>query len=298
MIEIESISKHFDDTAALSQVSFRIPEGKVFGLLGTNGAGKSTLLRVMAGILKADAGTVRINGEVAYENPGAKERFFYLPDDPYYFPTATMEDMARFYKKQYSAMDRNGARYMADRLELDIRRPIRTFSKGMKRQAFLIMALCANTDYLLCDEVFDGLDPVVTEAMKNLFGKEIHERALTVVVAAHKLQDLEDFCNEIGILHKGGLLLAGDMRDKAGTMTKIQWVFEQDEPLMAEHPAIVRCHRDGYFTTVIVRGKKEEALENIRQRNPIFCREVPMLLEEIFMAEMEENGYDIRKVLQ
>ena len=87
MIEIENISKHFDDTAALSQVSFRIPEGKVFGLLGTNGAGKSTLLRVMAGILKADAGTVRINGEVAYENPGAKERFFYLPDDPYYFPT-------------------------------------------------------------------------------------------------------------------------------------------------------------------------------------------------------------------
>ena len=134
MIEIENISKHFDDTAALSQVSFRIPEGKVFGLLGTNGAGKSTLLRVMAGILKADAGTVRINGEVAYENPGAKERFFYLPDDPYYFPTATMEDMARFYKKQYSAMDRNGVRYMADRLELDIRRPIRTFSKGMKRQ--------------------------------------------------------------------------------------------------------------------------------------------------------------------
>ena len=298
MIEIENISKHFDDTAALSQVSFRIPEGKVFGLLGTNGAGKSTLLRVMAGILKADAGTVRINGEVAYENPGAKERFFYLPDDPYYFPTATMEDMARFYKKQYSAMDRNGVRYMADRLELDIRRPIRTFSKGMKRQAFLIMALCANTDYLLCDEVFDGLDPVVTEAMKNLFGKEIHERALTVVVAAHKLQDLEDFCNEIGILHKGGLLLAGDMRENAGTMTKIQCVFEQDEPLMAEHPSIVRCHRDGYFTTVIVRGKKEEALENIRQRNPIFCREVPMLLEEIFMAEMEENGYDIRKVLQ
>ena len=206
MIEIENISKHFDDTAALSQVSFRIPEGKVFGLLGTNGAGKSTLLRVMAGILKADAGTVRINGEVAYENPGAKERFFYLPDDPYYFPTATMEDMARFYKKQYSAMDRNGVRYMADRLELDIRRPIRTFSKGMKRQAFLIMALCANTDYLLCDEVFDGLDPVVTEAMKNLFGKEIHERALTVVVAAHKLQDLEDssFCNPTSNCNSAG----------------------------------------------------------------------------------------------
>ena len=134
--------------------------------------------------------------------------------------------------------------------------------------------------------------------MKNLFGKEIQERALTVVVAAHKLQDLEDFCNEIGILHKGGLLLAGDMREKAGTMTKIQCVFEQDEPLMAEHPSIVRCHRDGCFTTVIARGKKEEALENIRQRNPIFYKEEPMTLEEIFMTEMEENGYDIRKVLQ
>ena len=106
-----------------------------------------------------------------------------------------------------------------------------------------MLGICTKTQYLLCDETFDGLDPVVTEAMKNLFGKEIQERALTVVVAAHKLQDLEDFCNEIGILHKGGLLLAGDMREKAGTMTKIQCVFEQDEPLMAEHPSIVRCHR-------------------------------------------------------
>lgn len=298
MIDIQNISKHFGSTTALDQISFQIPEGKIFGLLGTNGAGKSTLLRIMAGILKADGGLIRIDGEDVYEKPLAKERFFYLPDDPYYFPTATIEEMAGFYQRQYASMDRDGVRYMADRLELDVGRPIRTFSKGMKRQAFLILALCANTDYILCDEVFDGLDPVVTEAMKSLFVKDIQERGLTVVVAAHKLQDLEGFCNDIGILHKGGLVLAGDVKDKAGAMSKIQCIFEQDELPALEDVDIVRCRKDAYFTTLIVREKGEKAVEKIRRANPAFCREVPMTLEEIFMAEMEESGYDISKVLR
>lgn len=298
MIDIQNISKHFGSTTALDQISFQIPEGKIFGLLGTNGAGKSTLLRIMAGILKADGGLIRIDGEDVYEKPLAKERFFYLPDDPYYFSTATIEEMAGFYQRQYASMDRDGVRYMADRLELDVGRPIRTFSKGMKRQAFLILALCANTDYILCDEVFDGLDPVVTEAMKSLFVKDIQERGLTVVVAAHKLQDLEGFCNDIGILHKGGLVLAGDVKGKAGAMSKIQCIFEQDELPALEDVDIVRCRKDAYFTTLIVREKGEKAVEKIRRANPSFCREVPMTLEEIFMAEMEESGYDISKVLR
>lgn len=299
MIEIQQVTKCFEDVTALENITFSIPKGKVYGLLGTNGAGKSTLLRAVSGILQCDEGQILVDGEVSYDCPKVKAKFFYLPDDPYYFPGANMEQMTEFYYRQYAKMDREGVRYMAEKLELDVKRPLRAFSKGMKRQAFLIMALCANTDYLLCDEVFDGLDPVVTEVMKNLFQKEMEERSLTVVVAAHKLQDLEGFCDEIGILHKGGVVLAADMRGEEEKLCKIQCVFEEEkETYIRECLDVVRYRKEGYFVTLIVRGDKDRVLGEIRKAEPIFCREVPMTLEEVFIAEMEETGYDISKVLQ
>ncbi len=303
MIEIKHVTKCFEDLTALNDITFTIPKGTVFGLLGTNGAGKSTLLRAMAGILRCDAGEIRIDGETAYDNPAGKEKFFYLPDDPYYFPGASMKVMTDFYKEQYPDMDAESVYHMAERLELDRIRPLRTFSKGMKRQAFLIMALCANTEYLLCDEVFDGLDPLVTEVMKDLFRREMKARGLTVVVAAHKLQDLEDICHDIGILHKGGMLLAGDMRRQAGEIYKIQCVFDEEmlekaADYLNTHLDVVRLRRDGYFTTLIARGEKQEILDRIQEGGAVFCREVPMLLEEVFLAEMEESGYDVSKVLR
>ena len=303
MIEVQHVTKTFDNFTALNDVSFTIPEGSLFGLLGTNGAGKSTLLRVMAGILACEAGRILIDKEPCCDHPEGKERFFYLPDDPYYFPNASMEVMTEFYRRQYQGMDPESVAYMADRLELDTRRPMRTFSKGMKRQAFLIMALCANTEYLLCDEVFDGLDPVVTEVMKDLFRREMKERKLTVVVAAHKLKDLEEFCKDIAILDKGGILLAGDMRRNAAEVFKIQCVFdgERNERAADDLRAclnVVRFRQEGYFTTLIVRGVKEEILEQVQAKGPVFCREVPMTLQEIFLAEMEGNGYDVGKVFR
>ena len=303
MIEIRHVTKYFDSAKALNDVTFTIPKGRIFGLLGTNGAGKSTLLRAMAGILSCDAGEILIDGEACYDNPRVKESFFYLPDDPYYFPNASMEVMTGFYSRQYKGMSAEAVRYMAERLELDTRRPLRTFSKGMKRQAFLIMALCANTEYLLCDEVFDGLDPVVTEVMKELFLREMKEQSRTVVVAAHKLKDLEEFCQDIAILHKGGMLLAGDMRRRAGEICKVQCVFdgemnEKAKDYLSACLEVVRFRQEGYFTTLIARGEKSEILEQIQKGNPVFCREVPMTLQEIFLAEMEGNGYDVSKVFQ
>ena len=303
MIEIRHVTKYFDSITALNDVTFTIPKGRIFGLLGTNGAGKSTLLRAMAGILACDAGEILIDNETCYDNPQGKERFFYLPDDPYYFPNASMEVMVEFYRRQYPGMEPESVIYMAERLELDIRRPLRTFSKGMKRQAFLILALCANTEYLLCDEVFDGLDPVVTEVMKDLFRREMKERSRTVVVAAHKLKDLEEFCQDIAILHKGGILHAGDMYRKAGEVYKLQCVFDGDmhekaEEVLKSRLEVVRFRQEGYFTTLIVKGQKTEILEQIQKESPVFCGEVPMTLQEVFLVEMEESGYDISKVFQ
>lgn len=306
MLKIENLTKNFDYICAVNHITLEIPERIIYGLLGTNGAGKSTLLRMMAGIVKADEGNIWVDDEICYDNPRCKEKFFYLSDEPYYFPNANIDEMAHFYKMQYPRMDIDGVTYMAELLELDMKRPIRTFSKGMKRQAFLILALCTNTKYLLCDEVFDGLDPVVTEVMKELFRQEMKEREFTAIIASHKLQDLEDICQHIGILHKGGILQAGEMRGKAKHVHKIQCVFPESENqenveewlcCMRKQLDIVRYQKEGYFTTLVVRGEVEQIYNTLGQRPLIFCKEVLMSLEEVFIAEMEEAGYDIRKVL-
>lgn len=300
MIRIQDVTKYYDEVCAVHHVSFDIPDGTVFGLVGTNGAGKSTLLRMMAGVLACDSGSITYDGSSSYENPECKREVFYLPDTPYYFPNANIEEMVHFYRKQYPAMEKESVSYMAELFNLDMRLPLRIFSKGMKRQAFLILALCAGTKYLLCDEVFDGLDPVMTEAMKNLFRKEMEERKLTIVAGAHKLKDLEDICHNMGIMHKGGILKAGDMLERTGDVIRIQCVFDGKRDMEQElkkELSLIRYEREGYFTTLIVKGEKEEVLERIQKLNPVFAGELPMSLEEIFMAEMEEAGYDICKVL-
>lgn len=194
MISVKELTKIFGTNRAVDRISLDVPEGMMFGLLGTNGAGKTTLLRLLSGILEPDSGEILVDDEPL---SAASEKIFYLPDTPYYFPNASMEQMTKFYQSQYPQMDAEGVSYMAESLNLDMRQPLRTFSKGMKRQAFLILALSAGTKYLLCDEVFDGLDPIAADVMKGLFRQEMKERRFTVVVASHKLYELEDICGNI-----------------------------------------------------------------------------------------------------
>lgn len=300
MISISSLTKYFDGICAVNRVSLEIPDGSVFGLLGTNGAGKTTLLRMLAGILETDAGEIRIDGEEDSFSPRCRENLFYLPDDPYYFPNASIQVMLDFYKKQYPGLDADAAGYMAQSLNLDQNRPIRTFSKGMKRQAFLILALCSGTKYLFCDEVLDGLDPIAAEIMKNLFRQEMKARNFTILVASHKLRDLEDICGNIAILHKGGVVTAGDFRNRAERVHKFQCVFPAEARLdsLKKHPSVLRFHEDARFITLITRGDSGEVKQALEEQDPIFLGEVPLSLEEIFIAEMESAGYDIRKVLQ
>ena len=269
MISVREITKTFDANRAVDHISLDIPAGMIFGLLGTNGAGKTTLLRLLSGILEPDSGEILVDEEPL---SAAAEKIFYLPDTPYYFPNATIEQMAKFYQNQYPKMDTEAVTYMTESLNLDTKQPLRIFSKGMKRQAFLILALCAGTKYLLCDEVFDGLDPIAADVMKNLFRQEMKERKFTVVVASHKLYELEDICGNIAILHKGGLVTAGDMRIQAGDMWKFQCAFQPDAIEGTEQAAgrkmqeitdsleqaldIVRISSEGTFITLTARGEK------------------------------------------
>ena len=298
MIEAANLTKRFDEIVAVDHINAKIRDGYVFGLIGTNGAGKSTFLRMASGVMKPDEGTIQIDGENVFENPKVKSRFFYISDDQHFLSNSTPEEMRRFSNIIYPAFD--GPRFykLMDSFSLDFRRKIATFSKGMKKQLSVILGLCAGTDYIFCDETFDGLDPVMRQAVKSLFANDMAERNLTPIIASHNLRELEDICDHVGLLHKGGILLSKDLDDMKLNIHKIQCVLKPG--MKAEEiPGLERIKVEyrGSLATITVRGKREEVEAAMAACEPLFYELIPLSLEEIFISETEVAGYDIKKLI-
>ncbi len=299
MIKAENVVKRFDGLLAVDRVSVEIKEGIVFGMVGTNGAGKSTLLRMVAGVLKADEGTITVDGEPVFENPVAKKEVFYISDDAYYLNNGTPVDMADYYGAVYEKFNRKRYLELMDQLGLPLSRKISTFSKGMKKQVSILLGVCAGTKYLLCDETFDGLDPVMRQAVKSIFAKEITERGLTPVLASHNLRELEDICDHVGLLHKGGVLLSKDLEEMRTGIHKIQCVFadEEQEARVLMGLDVVNKEQRGRLKTLTVRGAQEEIAARVAAAEPVFFEMLPLTLEEIFISETEVAGYDFKKLI-
>ena len=299
MIKAENVVKRFDGMLAVDRVSVEIKEGIVFGMVGTNGAGKSTLLRMIAGVLKADEGTIMVDNEPVYENPAAKKEVFYISDDAYYLNNGTPVDMADYYGAVYEKFNRKRYIELLDQLGLPLSRKISTFSKGMKKQVSILLGVCAGTKYLLCDETFDGLDPVMRQAVKSIFAKEITERGLTPVLASHNLRELEDICDHVGLLHKGGVLLSKDLEEMRTGIHKIQCVFanEEQEARVLMGLDVVNKEQRGRLKTLTVRGLHEEIEARVAAAEPVFFEMLPLTLEEIFISETEVAGYDFKKLI-
>lgn len=298
MIELKNVSKSFDGIEALKNVSVTVREGEVFGLIGTNGAGKSTLLRLACGVFKPDDGLAIVDNMPVYDNVHAKAKLFFIADEPYFFNGATPKDMERYYSSVYRNFDRERFYLYLNSFGLESRRRISTFSKGMKKQLAILLGLSAKTEYLLCDETFDGLDPVMRQSVKSIFAKEMQERQFTPVIASHNLRELEDICDHVGLLHKGGILLSKDLDDMKLNIHKIQCVLKpgmKAEEL--EGLDIVKTEYRGSLATITVRGKREEVEAAMRAGEPLFFELIPLSLEEIFISETEVAGYDIKKLI-
>lgn len=291
MIEIKKISKRFDKIEAVSDVSLSIEEGQVFGLLGTNGAGKSTLLRMMAGVLKEDEGEILIDGE-------AKQKFFYISDEQYFFPNATPLDMAAFYKTLYPAFNEKRFRKFLVKFTLQKDRKIQTFSKGMKKQLSILLGVCSGVKYLFCDETFDGLDPVMRQGIKSILANEIDERKFTPIIASHNLRELEDICDHVGLLHKGGVLLSKDLETMKCNIQKVQCVLpKEDDKKLEKMFDILQFNRRGKLVTMTVRGSEKQVMAKLSVLKPVFYECIPLSLEEIFISETEVVGYDIKNLI-
>ncbi len=302
MISINNVRKSYDGKSyAVDNLTMSMSEGEVFGLVGTNGAGKSTLLRMLSGVLRCDSGEIMVDGENVYDNPHVKTNLFFIPDDPYYFPAATADDMAKYYAGVYPetfSMDR--FTYLMENFHLDRAKKIAAYSKGMKKQLSIILGICAGTKYLLCDETFDGLDPVMRQAAKSLFARDMEDRGLTPILTSHNLRELEDICDHVGLLHQGGVLLDRDLNDMKVSVSKIQCVFKNDEDREAteEQLDILIKNNMGKVYTYTVNQPREVIEDQFRGVDLLLFEVLPLTLEEIFISETEVVGYDIKKIIE
>ena len=299
MIKLENIHKTFGKYPAIKDVSLNIEDSQVFGLVGTNGAGKSTLLRMISGVLRQDSGEITLDGRPVYNRPDVKQQIFFIPDDPYFFPNGNAADMCSYYRTAYLYFNPVLFEKMLGDFSLDPKRPIRNYSRGMKKQLAILCGICSGARYLLCDETFDGLDPVMRQAVKSIFADHMSRRGLTPVIASHNLRELEDICDHVGLLHKGGLILSRDLEDMRLGLQRIQCVFAKDdgEAQALAGLEVLNNSTRGRLHMLTVRASREEVLSCFEKIDTVFFEILPLTLEEIFISETEVAGYDIKNII-
>ena len=286
MIRVENLTKTYDGFPALDGLSLRVPEGAVYGLVGPNGAGKSTLLRCLAGVTRPDSGLLTIGGLPVWENPACKATMAYIPDDLYFFTSATLLDMKAFYRGFYPAFDEALFQKLGELFPIDPRKPIRRLSRGMQKQAAFWLHLALQPRLLLLDEPVDGLDPVMRRQLWSLILSEVERRRMTVVISSHNLRELEDVCDHVGVIDRGHMLLERALSRLQEDFVKLQLVFPAGaQPVL---PGLTPLHHSstGRVHTFILRCGMEAARAAAQSCDPVFYDLLPLSLEEIFIYEL------------
>ena len=293
MIELDNIQLSFDDNKILDGVTMTIPDGRAFGLLGSNGAGKSTILRLLSGIYKLQGGTLKIDGEDVYDNVKIKEQICFINDETIQFTGYTLKQLKNYYKRFYRTFSEEKFQKLHSVLNLPMDKKLSTFSKGMKRQAIVICAIACCTKYIFLDEAFDGLDPTMRIIVKNMMIDAMIDSGATIIFSSHNLKEIQEFCDTAALLHDGKIVFCRELDSVMGSIRKVQTSF--DIPANKEDfPEIEVLHIEntGSVTTVIAKGPEEEIRAAIEKHNPKFVDVIPLTLDEIFIYEMEGQGYD------
>ena len=292
MLELKNVTKTFGTFRALDGLTLTVPKGAVYGLVGPNGAGKSTAIRHMTGVYRPDSGEVILDGEGVYENTKVKETIGYIPDEIFYFPSATLEDMRKYYKGLYPKFDDRLFERLKDIFQLPEKTPIRRYSKGMQKQAAFQLTLSCRPEVLILDEPVDGLDPVMRRQVMSLILSDVAEHGTTVLISSHNLRELEDVCDHVGIMDHGKMLLEKSLADMQGATHKLQMVGEAPKGLKILHES-----SSGRLKTYIVRGEAVEIAMKVEEAKPAYFDVLPLSLEEIFIYELGGVNYAVKDIL-
>lgn len=298
MIKIDKLSKKYDKDYVLKDLSCNIKDNSIYGLVGANGSGKSTLLRTIMGIYETDGGTISVDGNEVYDNEIMKQKMVFVADDLFFYPGYTLMDTAKYYQSMYKDFDMGYLKELAGMLNLSLNKKISTFSKGMKRQCALICAISTNADYMFFDETFDGLDPVIRNTMKKILIKQMNKKNTTIVMTSHNLRELEDICDNLGLLYQGGILFESDVDTIKTNMFKVQLSFEKNfDKDDFEDFNILSFKKQGSVATIIIKDTDGKSKKKIEKMKPLILDYLPLTLEEVFIYEMEALGYEFNKFI-
>ena len=298
MIQVNNVVKTFDGFRALDGLTMSVEGGSIYGLVGPNGAGKSTILRHIMGVYRPDSGSILVDGQPVYENPAVKGRMAWIPDDLYYFLSASTRDMMRFYRGLYPQFDDKRYQALRDAFPaVDEAQPIRRLSKGMQKQSAFWLSLCCMPDIMVLDEPVDGLDPVMRRQVWSLVLADVAQRGTTVLVSSHNLRELEDVCDHVGIMDHGKVLLERSLEQLQDNMVKLQVVFRDGVSEVPQELPVLHASRVGRIHTLIMRMNAEEATARLAVYDPMLVDAVPLTLEEIFIYELGGADYAVKDIV-
>lgn len=297
MIEIKNVTKRFGNYTAVEDLSLTVGNGSVYGLVGYNGAGKTTLLKTVAGIYKADGGSVLLDGENVFDNAPRKQHLFFVPDELHFEPYTTLEKTAKFYQSYYPDFNHDTFVKLTDLLGLNRKAKVSSFSKGMQRQAEMAIALACNPKNLLLDESFDGLDPAKRNLVKNMLLEYAAERDASIIISSHNLHELGDMCDHIGLINGKKIVLDASVDDLSGTRCKLRAVFGENKVESDfAHINYKKIEIDGKIVVLTITKAPDVAEDLLRKMNPLLTERFVMSVEEIFLDEMEESDYDFKSI--
>lgn len=291
MIEVKNVYKNFGDKSVLDNVSFKIEDGKIFGLVGINGAGKSTLLRIMSGVYKAEQGEVLYDGQNVYNNPNVKKDIFFLSDNPYYPKNWTVDKFLNFYNTYY---DVNMATFnkLLKEFNLPLNKTINNFSKGMKRQLFIALTIAISPKYLLLDEAFDGLDPLARLIFKRALFEALDNKRMTVIISSHSLRELEDLCDLYGILDNRKIMYSGDLGEDKANINTYQIVFNNEKSKEDfKNFNVIHFSRTGRVLKLVIKGNKNDVMNELNKMKPLLLEIIPLNFEDLFIYQVNKKGY-------
>ena len=297
MIEIREVTKKYGKFTAVDKLSMTVDKGSVYGLVGYNGAGKTTLLKTVAGIYRADGGSVTVDGVDVFDSADVERRMFYVPDDLYFNYNSSIEKMAKFYAGYYPKFSFETLDKLCGVFKLDKTARINSFSKGMQRQAAMILGMSTLPEILLLDESFDGLDPAKRSLMNNMLIEYAADRECSIIVSSHNLHELTDICDHIALINGKRIVLDCSVDDISASRCKFRAVFadEKSREDFADFD-IKRFDKDGKIVTISLGGDPEENEKKLNAMSPLLVEKYPLTLEEIFLEEMEDTDYDFKEI--
>lgn len=303
MIEIKNVSLTFKggaldkkkDFTALDDVSITVPEGCIYGFLGSNGAGKSTLMRMICGIYKTEQGSITIDGEEVYDNPEAKKKIFFVNDETVQYADFTLEGLRKYYRSYYPDFSDEVYERLTAKLGLPTNKRMAEFSKGMKRQAVVIIGLSCMTKCLMLDEAFDGLDPAMRKVVKEMIVDEMLDRGATMIVSSHNVAEINELCDRAMLIHKGKLIFADEIDEIRSGFRKVQLVDKKRvvprDELELMGLRVMEYSATGRVAQAIIKGTETEIDEKISSLGIDIAETIPLTLEEIFIYELQARGY-------